>query len=377
MESRGLFPSFPNTPTPGARPPARPHPRRTARGARAGTRAGTAGTRAAPRQVCALGRGARAGGQGSEDRKLRALRAAELRPAAPTPRPQPRCPAQEASGPRPPLPRPAQKRNVQFLPRYRPAAQLILKETGKEGRAARDAEPVRRVRAGPAAARGRRDSPLPFFSSSAGLAWKCAASSSRSAAPAVPEGRIAAPLLRLRVSAVSRERVGRPCVARRDSGGRGGGLSSGLRGGGRRGSLGTSSAPARTRAALAAGVHTVPGAEAAAAALRRGLPRRLARGGGGRGGWAGRRRDQAEEEGSGGAEEEQKARRREEEPAVWTSGGRRLEVAYSGGPRGVQALGAGLGWRQEAMSGSRAGALRTFPALSLRTRSSRTRAVTQ
>lgn len=81
----------------------------------------------------------------------------------------------------------------------------------------------------------------------------------------------------------------------------------------------------RARAALTAGVHTVPGAEAAAAAPRRGLPRRLARGGGGREGWAGRRRDQAAEEGSGGAEEERRARRREEESAARTAGGHRLE----------------------------------------------------
>lgn len=94
-----------------------------------------------------------------------------------------------------------------------------------------------------------------------------------------------------------------------------------------------------TRAALTAGVHTVRGAEAAAAALRRGLPRRLARGGGGREGWAERRRDQAAEEGSGGAEDEQRARR-EEESAAKTAGGPRLERwRAAGAPVGASARG--------------------------------------
>lgn len=94
--------------------------------------------------------------------------------------------------------------------------------------------------------RGAGGTRLPFFSSSAGLAGKCAASRTRSAAPAVPEGRIVAPKRRLGVSAIRRDRVRRRCAgtaaaARRDSGGRGGRLSSGLGGGSRRGSLGTRS----------------------------------------------------------------------------------------------------------------------------------------
>ncbi|XP_070473605.1 collagen alpha-2(I) chain-like [Equus przewalskii] len=122
----------------------------------------------------------------------------------------------------PPRTRPAQKRNVQFLPRSRLEAQPILKETGKEGRAARDGEPVRRARAGPGRLRGRArrrggagpaGTPLPFFSSSAGLAWKYAASSTRSAAPTVPECRILPPRRSLRVSAVSLGRSRAPCAA--------------------------------------------------------------------------------------------------------------------------------------------------------------------
>ncbi|MBZ3882782.1 hypothetical protein SUZIE_169660 [Sciurus carolinensis] len=68
--------------------------------------------------------------------------------------------------------------------------------------------------------------------------------------------------------------------------------------------------PGLVRAALAAGAHTVQ--EAEAAALRRGLPRRLACAGRGVGRLGERRRDQAKEEGSGGAEEEENAEREEE-----------------------------------------------------------------
>lgn len=57
---------------------------------------------------------------------------------------------------------------------------------------------------------------------------------------------------------------------------------------------------ARDPAALAAGGHRVLGAEAAAAALRRGLPRRLARGGGGAGAGAGRLGWKEEGPGGGG-----------------------------------------------------------------------------
>lgn len=68
----------------------------------------------------------------------------------------------------------------------------------------------------------------------------------------------------------------------------------------------------------------MPGAEAAAAALRRGLPGRLARAGRGAGRQGGRRRDQAAEEGSGGAEEEENERRREEnQPRGPKASGRR------------------------------------------------------
>lgn len=133
-----------------------------------------------------------------------------------------------ARSPRPQLPllgppqiRPVQKRNVPFLPRSRPAAQPLLKEAGKEGR----------LRAG---WRGAADTPVPLFSSSAGLPGKCAASSSRSTAPTVPEGRIAAPRRSLRLSAISPRRSR---AAVRGGGDSGGGLSSGLGGGGRRGRL--------------------------------------------------------------------------------------------------------------------------------------------
>lgn len=139
----------------------------------------------------------------------------------------------------------------------------------------------------------------------------------------------------------------------------------------------------RALAALTAGVHTVPGAEAAAAVPRRGLPRRLARGGGGREGWAGRRRDQAAEEGSGGAEEERRARRSEEESAARTAGGHRLErrrtAVASVGPSAPGRPGVERGGdvRERSRRLRSSFPRGTFPALSLRTQFSRTGTVTQ
>lgn len=150
----------------------------------------------------------------------------------------------------------------------------------------------------------------------------------------------------------------------RGGGDSGGGLSSGLGGGGRRGRIAGHSLG--TRAAGAAGVHTVRGAEAAAAAQRSELPRRLARGAGARGVWAGRRRDQEQGEGSRGA-------KRQEEGGLTSSEDRRQAAAR----RGQTAVApAGPSARVTARSGEWAacGSQRVFLGIRFREASSQRRA---
>lgn len=193
-----------------------------------------------------------------------------LRCGAPSPRRRAgKCRGEVASAPGAPrtppaAPRPARKRNVPSLPRSRPGAPPIAKEAGKGGRR-----------------RGRgRGTPLPRFSSRARLPGRCAASSTRSAAASVPEGRIAAPGA-LPVSVTSPRRAGRrwlrgwPVVR--------------LEGGGRRRCSGLAGNPGSAGRGRA---HRAGGGRCGAAAQRPELPRRLARGAGARGGRAGRRRDQ-------------------------------------------------------------------------------------
>lgn len=127
------------------------------------------------------------------------------------------------------------------------------------------------------------------------------------------------------VSAISRDWLGRPCAAtaaaaRRDSGGRGGSLSSGLGEGGRRRSLGTSSGlardsgrPDRGRAHRAGGGgccrRAAPGAAQTSRSRGRG-PGRLGRKeeGPGGGGGLGRSRGRAAREKGGGIRSEDRRR---------------------------------------------------------------------
>lgn len=193
-----------------------PHSRRPSRGP------GTWDARAAPRA------------RGQESKKV----------ASASGSPDPRTPRPGPGSPRPPSPPPA--------------------AAGSPGADTQPHVPPRsRPRRPSRAAQRAAGTPLPFFSSSAGRAGNCTARSTRSAAPAVREGRIAAG---------SPQRVREGSGGVRSGGGGGGARAPGWpvvrRGGGGRGLLGTR----RGRGPPWPGVRTERGAEAAAPAPRRGCP---------------------------------------------------------------------------------------------------------